>query len=155
MNRRHGWNFMLRDDDGQRVDTSGDRWLPLIFDRWVFIQAVVDRERGRQVLRIYDPVEEAWQEAAVTPPPGTIGATNNLFLGKDIDAGRFQIHGMLGPIRFWRGARTREEAEADMSSRLSGTETGYGGDVLPDSSANRNHGQVFGAEWTVRPPHLR
>lgn len=160
LRRGHGWNFMLRDDQGKRTDTQSDRPIAEIYDRWVFVQAVVDRQRQRQVLRVYDPQQAAWHEAAVTPP-GNIGTASDLYFGKDVDAGQFPIHGQLGPIRFWRQARTREDAAADMHQRLSGREAGLvgywpmhegSGNQLQDTSASANHGTIVGAAWTTAIP---
>ena len=158
MRRGHGWNFMLRDDEGNRTDTQSDRAIAEIYDRWVFVQAVVDRQQNRQVLRVFDPQHVAWHEAAVAPP-GNIGTADDLYFGKDMGAGQFQVGGMLGPIRFWSRPRTRQEAEADMRVPLSGDEPGlagywpirdgYGGDRLTDLSPAENHGRIGGAEWTT------
>jgi outer membrane protein assembly factor BamB len=158
MRRGHGWNFMLRDDQGKRTDTQSDRPIAEIYDRWVFVQAVIDRQNQRQILRVYDPQQTAWHEAAVSPP-GNIGASHDLYFGKDVDAGQFPIHGQLGPIRFWRKSRTREDAEADMNARLAGGEPGLVGywpmheavgNQLADTSAAANHGTIVGALWTAR-----
>jgi outer membrane protein assembly factor BamB len=160
MRRGHGWNFMLRDDQGKRTDTQSDRAIAEIYDRWVFVQAVVDREEQRQILRVYDPHQNAWHEAAVAPP-GHIGSTDDLYFGKDVDAGQFASHSHLGPIRFWRTARTREQAEADMHERLTGSEQGLAGywpvdegegNRLTDRTESANHGSVVGAHWTTRMP---
>ncbi len=159
MRRGRGWNFMLRDDGGKRTDTHSDRFIAEIYDRWVFVQAVVDRQQNRQVLRVFDPQESAWHEAAVAPP-GNVGTANDLYFGKDVDAGRFQVGGAMGPIRFWSTARTRQDAEADLRARLSGDEPGlagywplrdgYGGDRLLDLAPGENHGRISGAAWTTR-----
>ena len=158
MRRGHGWNFMLRDDQGQRTDTQADRPIAEIYDRWVFVQAVVDRQEDRQILRVYDPGSDTWHEASVTPP-GAIGTTDDLFLGKDGDAGRFQICGDLGPVRFWRTARTAAQALQDMHEPLSAQEphlTAYWsmregqGNRLNELSESGNHGSIVGATWTTR-----
>ncbi len=164
MRRGHGWNFMLRDDEGKRTDTQAHRSIAEIYDRWLFVQAVVDRQNNRQILRVFDPQEGAWHEAAVAPP-GNIGTGNDLYFGKDVDAGRFQVGGALGPIRFWRKARTRQDAEADMHARLPADapglagywplRDGYGGARLLDHSPSANHGRIFGAEWTTTRRPLR
>jgi outer membrane protein assembly factor BamB len=160
LRRGHGWNFMLRDDQGKRTDTQSHRPIAEIYDRWVFVQAVVDRPNQRQILRVFDPQEGQWHEAAVTPP-GHIGTTDDLYFGKDVDAGQFATCGHLGPIRFWRTARTREDAQADMHDRLTGLEdylVGYwsmqegDGKRLGDHSANANHGTIIGGTWTSRLP---
>lgn len=160
LHRGRGWNFMLRDDQGTRTDTQSDRPIAEIYDRWVFVQAVVDRQNQRQILRVYDPQTAAWHEAAVTPPPGNLGTANDLYFGKDVDAGQFFVRGQLGPIRFWRRARTRQDAAADMHDQLSGNEAGLvgywpmhegTGKQLQDTSASANHGTIVGAEWTTRP----
>lgn len=160
MRRGHGWNFMLRDDQGQRTDTQSHRPIAEIYDRWVFVQAVIDRPNDRQILRVYDPQKGRWHEAAVTPP-GNIGTTDDLYFGKDVDAGQFATCGDLGPIRFWRTARTAEDALADMHDRLTGREddlVGYwsmqegDGNRLGDHTANANHGTIIGAPWTSRLP---
>jgi hypothetical protein len=100
---------------------------------------LIDRPNQRQVLRIYDPQQAVWHEAAVAPP-GHIGTTDDLYFGKDVDAGQFTVHGQLGPIRFWRTARTREDAEGE-------------GSRLADRAAAGNHGTVVGARWTTRVPY--
>jgi hypothetical protein len=160
MHRGHGWNFMLRDDQGKRTDTQSHRSIAEIYDRWVFVQAVIDRLNQRQILRIYDPQQAVWHEAAVAPP-GHIGTTDDLYFGKDMDARQFAVHGQLGPIRFWRTARTREDAEADMNRKLGGGESGLvgywpmaegEGSRLADRAAGGNHGTIVGAHWTTRVP---
>ncbi len=158
LRRGHGWNFMLRDDQGQRTDTHSDRPIAEIYDRWVFVQAVVDRQANRQILRVYDPQQDTWEEASVTPP-GHIGTRDDLFLGKDVDAGRFQICGDLGPVRFWRTARTAAQATEDMHQPLSGQEPHLAaywamregqGNRLTELSSSGNHGSIVGATWTTR-----
>ena len=157
LRRGHGWNFMLRDDAGKRSDTQSNRPIAEIYDRWVFVQAVVDRQQNRQILRVYDPQQATWHEAAVSPP-GNIGTSNDLYFGKDVDARRYQIRGELGSIRFWRKSRTEAEAEVDMNINLSGGEPGLAacwpmrdghGDQLTDISAGSHHGTITGARWTT------
>lgn len=154
--RGRGWNFMLRDDQGVRIDTQSDRAIPEVYDRWVFVQAVLDRDEDRQVLRVYDPQEKTWQEAVRTPPPGPIGTGDNLYFGMDVDAGRFQASGELGAVRFWRKARTMADAEADMARPLGGDEDGLaaywsfaegGGTRLADRTGGGNHGRIVGTRW--------
>ncbi len=160
MRRGHGWNFMLRDDQGNRTDTQTHRPIAEIYDRWVFVQAVIDRPNERQILRVFEPQEGRWHEAQVTPP-GHIGTTDDLYFGKDVDAGQFASCGHMGPIRFWRTARTPEDALADMYAPLTGREdylVGYwsmqegDGNHLGDQTVNANHGTIVGATWTSRLP---
>lgn len=152
----NGWNFVVT-SNGSRTDTNGDRWLPLIRERWVFVQAVLDRENSQQILRLYDPAEEMWHEAQTVPASGQTNPSNSLYFSSPTSS--FWYKGDLHEIRFWRQARTQADAENTMHQSLQGNEPqlegywpmneGQGTTVL-DQTTNGNHGKfASGAapEW--------
>lgn len=152
-NASNGWNFVVTSNGG-RTDTNADRWVARITGRWVFVQAVLDRENQSQTLRVYDPSEDAWHQARVTPRAGATVPAGDLFIPSPPNLWPYQ--GDLREMRFWRKARTREEAENDIFGPLQGDEAGLaaywrmdeGGPVIQDLSENGNHATVEGQpEW--------
>ncbi len=102
-----------QDQVGKIADITG---------RWVFVQAVADRDANRQILRVYDETNDEWHEGAVTLPAGETRPSGPLYLPGHPE--RFGFGGNLSEVRFWHKARAREDAENDMSSRLEGEESG-------------------------------
>lgn len=94
-----------------------------IRDRWVFVQAVADRDAGKQTLRVYDPEGREWHEAAVDLPAGETSPNGMLHVPSD----RFRFNGKLSDLRFWHRARSQDEADGDMGTRLLGDEAGLAG----------------------------
>lgn len=155
-NGTNGWNFVVT-SNGTRTDSNAGGWLPLITDRWVFVQAVLDRQKSLQTLRLYDVAEDTWHEAQTIPGTGQTNPTGTLYFSTPTS--NFWYQGDLHEFRFWRQARTRADAEADMHQALQGNEPqleGYWpmnegqGTVVLDQTFNGNHGNfAAGAapEW--------
>jgi hypothetical protein len=130
-----------------------------ITGRWLFVQAVADRETGEQILRVYDQDKDRWEEASVALEPGETRPTGSLHLPSHPE--NFPFQGDVAEARFWHKARTQSEAEADKAERLGGDEPGLaaywrfddkGDEVVPDQVGGADitrHGgtfQEFGAE---------
>lgn len=152
-NASNGWNFVVT-SAGSRTDTNADRWVARITGRWVFVQAVLDRGNQKQTLRAYDPAEDRWHQAQVTPGPGATIPSGDLFIPSPPNLWPYQ--GDLREMRFWRKARTQADAESDMFRPLSGSESALEaywrlneeGPTVQDLSGNGNHGIVDGQpEW--------
>lgn len=94
-----------------------------IRNRWVFVQAVADRDAGEQTLRVYDPKEDEWHEAAIELPEGGTSPDGALH----VPSSRFRFNGKLSDLRFWHRARTRDDADRDRDDRLRGDEAGLVG----------------------------
>lgn len=152
-NNNNGWNFALT-SNGSRTDTWRDRYLVPAKGRWVFVQAVLDRQNTQQILRVFDPLEDIWQEARVVPGLGVTEGFGDLFIPSQ--ASRFQ--GDLREMRFWRDARTQADAESDMYQPLQGFEENLAaywpmtegtGQTVTDQSVNGNTGFFVGEpSWT-------
>lgn len=155
-NANSGWNFVVT-SNGSRTDSNADRWVARITGRWVFVQAVLDRENQKQTLRVYDALEDAWHQAEVTPGAGTTVPTGDLFIPSPPNLWPYQ--GDLREVRFWRRARTRAEAENDRFAPLNGDEPGLAaywrmdeeGPTVPDLSGNGNHGILEGQPQWKQP----
>lgn len=122
-------------------------------DRWVFIQAVADRESGEQILRVYDETNDTWHQATVDLPAGETNPVGPLYLPSHSSS--FPYQGKIENVRFWHRARTQAEAAGDMRNRLSGNENGLvgywkldegGGSVAPDSAGGLD-GSIHGARF--------
>ncbi len=96
-----------------------------ITGRWVFVQAVADRDAGRQTLRVYDPEKDVWKEASIALPAGETRPAGSLHIPSRNPG--FAHRGGLRDLRFWHRARTRDEAVADMRRVLTGRESGLAG----------------------------
>lgn len=130
--------MMARAPLGKIADITG---------RWVFVQAVADREAGKQTLRVYDPENDEWHEGSIALPPGETNPTGTLYFPSD----RFRFNGELSEVRFWHRARTRDEAARDMTRRLRGNESGLVAYwPLSERAGNTARERVGGSDATFR-----
>lgn len=142
-----GWKHM-NTTDGIRRDTGY-----VLMDgknKWVFVQAVLNRDTQEQIIRAFDGT---WHSNTIDASPGETNPSGNLY----IPSHAFPHHGLLMEMRFWHKVRSQSDAENDMYKQLSGHETslvGYwpmdegSGSTVYDKSGNENHGTIHGASWT-------
>jgi len=142
-----GWRHM-NTTDGIRRDTGY-----VLMDgknKWVFVQAVLNRDTQEQIIRAFDGT---WHSNTIDASPGETNPSGNLY----IPSHAFPHHGLLMEMRFWHKVRSQSDAENDMYKQLSGHETslvGYwpmdegSGSTVYDKSGNENHGTIHGASWT-------
>ena len=148
-----GWNFVIA-SNGRRTDTHADAHIADIKGRWVFVQAVLDREANTQTLRVYDKQHDTWHEASVTPAPGETNPSGPLHISSHPD--HFPFNGEIAEMRFWRAVRTQAEALEDMNKKLDGDTPGlaaywdfdHADDTLVrDLASGRHDGVIAGAQW--------
>lgn len=96
-----------------------------ITDRWVFIQAVADRDAGEQILRVYDKENDQWHEAFIALDSGETNPSGPLHLPSRPQA--YPFAGEMKEVRFWHRARTQAEAASDLDGALAGDEPGLAG----------------------------
>jgi len=93
-----------------------------IAGRWIFVQAVADREEGLQTLRVYDPEKDEWHEAGIELPAGETNPTGSLYIPSHPSGDPF--NGQMAELRYWHRGRTKAEAVVDAGKGLTGKEEG-------------------------------
>lgn len=79
------------------------------------------------------------------------------------DGDRFgnQLNGVIDEVRIWNTARTQQQIQENMNKELTGNEPGLvgywklnegTGTIAHDSTANANHGTIYGATWVDGVP---
>ncbi|MFH1718068.1 MAG: LamG domain-containing protein [Planctomycetota bacterium] len=97
-----GYRFMLGDTAANRKDTP---YLPVPLGEWVFVAAVLDRDRNAQEISVDGG--QTW--ATTTPPPGPIAPTEDLGIGWDIGQNNYWFHGRIDDVRLYNWALSAKE----------------------------------------------
>jgi len=102
-----GYRFMLGDTAANRTDTA---FVAVPFGEWVFVAAVLDRDRNEQKISVDGG--QTW--ATTTPPPGPIAPAQDLGIGWDIGIGNYWFHGRIDDVRIYNHALIEDEILAAM-----------------------------------------
>jgi len=135
------------DGANQSVNTASQL---IKLNTWHHVAAVIDRISGQ--IRIYvDGVEQA--NGAVRTTPAT-SSSAPLLLGETLESSASYGHfeGVIDDVRIWNTIRTDLEIQTNLSSELTGVESGLAlylkandgtGNVVTDSSSNNTSGLLL------------
>ena len=121
----------------------------LILGEWTHIAVVRDLTN----MKLYWYINGTLDNEADATYEAAVSSSLNAYIGKGyVD----NYNGSIDDVRVWNTARTQTEIQNNMSSVLSGSETGLVGywkldsmndTYAIDSSSSSNNGQIYGATW--------
>lgn len=150
-------------------DTPGS--TPLVAGVWYHVAFRYNAASGEQALFVNGILD------AAGAPHAPFAGTSAIFIGQAFSAGYF--HGVIAEVRIWSEARSELEIQANMLTRLSGSERGLSaywplddgssevardarapvdpvtGKPLAESAFTRSPGEIHGAAWVPCDAPLR